>query len=161
VIKSKGLLVAVMLSLCTLTSACALSPMQAPASDLFAQMQPLGDASMPMPQALPERPRAALLTLEDVQLMAFDPLGARQLVARDSIGEANTRLAEHCSAGFNELAVSYDTLLDQARDHERYYNRLGERWAQAETDLQRQRFEHGLETWANRALLVLAIGLAL
>lgn len=159
--RNSGLLAAIMIAASAFLSACALSPVDPPSSELFSQMQPVGDVAMPAPQPLPDRPRAALLTLEDVQFMAFDTSGAQRLGVRDAIGEANTRLAEHCSAGFNELATSYDTLLGHAQAQELHFNRLGERWSEAEGDLQRQRFEHGAETWANRALLVLAIGLAL
>lgn len=144
-----------------LASACALSPAQAPASDLFTQMTPIGDVDMPAPAALPDRPHAAALVVNGAELLAFDAAGAQRLIVRDQVGEANTQIAQECSAGFNTLSASYDHLLAQAKDHERVYNRLGERWAEAENDLQRQRVVHGAEAWLNHLLLLAAIGLAL
>lgn len=151
-----GAVAALMLSL----SACAMSPVDAPQSDYFAQLAK-ADSTMPAPADLPSRPHATMLTVQNVDVFAFTAEQANQLMARDLIAEANTTIAKECSAGYNEVTGAYDILLMQAQQHEQIYNRLAERWADAENDLQRQRMSFGVETWANRALMAVAVGLAL
>lgn len=159
-IVNKGLRLLVALILPMLAAGCALSPTKPPQSTLFERMQAV-NAAMPPPAALPPRPHAAVLQSGDEQFMAFDASGALQLAVRDEVAQSNTRAAAQCSAGFNGLSVAYDDLLEKARQHEQLYNQLGQRWADAENDLQRQRTMHGVDNWVNRALLLLALGIAL
>jgi hypothetical protein len=124
---SRGMALLCVLMVPVLSSACALSPARAPQSSFFAQMQPLALDDMPVPAAMPERPKAAALTTPAGQFVVFDAAGAQRLIARDQVGEANTQIALECTAGFNTLSGAYDQLLMQAQEHERIYNRLGER----------------------------------
>lgn len=148
-------------ALCALTlSACGLQPARAPRSEVFSQLAPVS-VHMPAPAELPPRPQAQVLATDGGDYMAFDAEQAARLLARDEAAAANTDIAGQCTAGYNELAGAYGDLLERAQQHEAAYNQLAQRWADAENDAQRERVIHDAENWINRALLLLALGLAL
>lgn len=149
-----------MIAIATSLMGCASAGVKPPTSALFSQMQK-PDITMPAPVALPARPQAAAIRAAGTDYVGFDASAAKQLLIRDEIGEQNTDLATECSAGFNEVAGAYGVLLDQAQAQERMFNQVGQRWADAENDLQRQDVIHETENWINRALIVLAVGIAL
>lgn len=141
-------------------SGCASQAVQAPRADLFGQMlKP--DMVMPAPAPLPARPAAQHMVAQGGDLFVFDAAGARQLLARDQVAEYNTELAGVCAMGFNEIAGAYGVMLDQAQHQEQAYNLVGEKWAAAETQLQREGVIQEAESWVTRALLFIAVGLAL
>lgn len=152
------LLVLAVVLLCL--SGCASAPLQGPQSSLFSGYA-VPDVAMPRPAALPERPRAALLQTPQGDLLVFDAAAAQQLLLRDRVAEQNTELAGHCAAGFDAQAEAYAVLLRQAQAQEQLYNHLGQRWADAERQLDAEQRSRAVENWFNRALLFAVLGLAL
>lgn len=155
-----ALLAAGLTLLILILSGCSGAPVKAPSSELFAKMQK-PEVSMPAPATLPQRPDATLLSHSGQEFMGFDARAAAKLLIRDEVAEQNTVIAGQCSAGFNEMSSAYAVLLDEARAHERTYNLVGQKWADAEAQLQRESLTHAVENWLNRALIFLAVSLAL
>jgi len=155
------LIVAFLLIAIVALAGCA-SAVKPPESQFFSEHSPATAVAMPSPAPLPARPSAELAATPGGEAMLFEPSAALQLLLRDEIGEANTRIAAECSAGYAELSGAYDVLLEHAQALEQRYNLLGSHWAEAETELQRQDTAHAAENWFNRLLLLLAaLGLAL
>jgi hypothetical protein len=138
---------------------CAAQPIEPPRIEVFSKADRKG-LEMPAPATLPPRPSARLVNDPAGDLAAFDKDGALKLIARDKVCEANTEIARHCAAGFNDLERERQVLLQQALLLEQQHNYMAERWAQAEQELRQRERERAIETWLTRLLLAGAFAAA-